>query len=102
MRRARLAPRAQQLQGPIDRLPLVLSVVRNTTQMRRSFLRRAGLSDADGHLPHAKFNGLTVDAHVALKEAWRRWQLARWPGPSLEIHLDHVHLPTIRRNEGKY
>lgn len=79
--------------GPSARLPLVLSVTRNLTLMRRSYLRRAGISAAQAAHPLPQFNGLTIGAHIALKEAWRRWQFARWPGPKLEISLSSVRLP---------
>lgn len=79
--------------GPSSRLPLVLSVVRNRSLMRRSYLHRAFLTEADAGRPHPKFNGLTVDQHVDLKEAWRRWQLANWPGPKLELQLADIYLP---------
>ena len=93
LRRKLCSHRMRSSPGPIDRLPLVLSVARNLTAMRRSYLARANVTaDAAATMPQQAFEGLTVDEHIALKEAWRHWQLRMWAGPKLEVDLGAVQM----------
>lgn len=93
LRRKLCSHRMRSSTGPVDRLPLVLSVARNLTAMRRSYLARANVTSAAAATrPQQAFEGLTVDEHIALKEAWRHWQLEMWPGPKLEVDLAAVQM----------